>query len=560
MTGPLPYLNNPFIMSVCDGSDGSTVPIDAGRTSTFHSYMLTGTQAARAYPVIRGLPGNNFGTPFVIGTSGDPVWTLVANSGFSPDSRAAFLGTTGFHAPEDLAQVLTGTSDSPFCVFDEAGGFTVFATVANKTGTHQITASAWSVTYHNTNGLDHANPLSDGVNNTTSRGRLSDAMVIRRDLIDTAIANGTGLGHVLHMFQVETDSTAGFCHPMTGFEGSRAGFGAEGERIRIKPSVNLTTRGLSPFGLAIARTLQQHGCYFGDNAGNLSALKAQQPGGTVNPWTGLTVDQYALSGITWADFEVITKGWQAAPVLDTGVSLVEAPQLGVTNSGTSCSAVYTTPAVAGQLLVAVMSNSGNTSNATIPSGWTLFDKDANTGGCNATVAYKNAAGGEQTITYTCGTASSRMAMAIFKVKGAVALPTFTQFQTPTALNTVTIPAPITPAGLVISAMSLGTDATASVPGDWTTMDESFKAKTAASNNNVQLVIGDLKSNGGLISPSLSWTGTAVFATGYVLNFAQFAAPSGLSTKAFIGGSYVDVTRRVWNGAAWVSSTSTTSPQ
>jgi hypothetical protein len=113
---------------------------------------------------------------------------------------------------------ITGTTDSPFCVFDAVGGFTIFGTVANVTATHEITCSAWGVTYHNTNGLSHSNPKSDGPNNITSRGRLSDAMAIRRDLVDAAIAGNTGIGHVLHLFITLTDQSAGFCHPMTNFE------------------------------------------------------------------------------------------------------------------------------------------------------------------------------------------------------------------------------------------------------------------------------------------------------------------------------------------------------
>ena len=75
------------------------------------------------------------------------------------------------------------------------------------------------------------------------------------------------------------------------------------------PRVDLTRRGLSPGGLVVARTLQQHGCYIGDNSGSASAVKAEQAGRTRDPWKGL-LRQNSLRGITWDDFVVLPRGWQ----------------------------------------------------------------------------------------------------------------------------------------------------------------------------------------------------------------------------------------------------------
>lgn len=799
----LPYDNNPFILSRCDGPG---VPIDAARTNAFRAFMKTGTQASKAYPVIRGLPGNAWGTPFVKGVSGDPVWKLKAAAGYSPDSRAAFLGTTGFHASADLGDFITGTSDSPVGVFDSVGGFSVFCADAVLTATHEITCTAWQVTWHGTNGLDHSNPLSDGPNNTTSRGRLTDAMIIRRDFVDAAIAAGTGIGHVLHMFLSETKSTDGFCHPMTGAENNKVGWGAEGERIRIKPSVNLASKGLSAFGLAIARTLQEHGTYFGDNAGALSCVKAQQDGTTIHPWAGLTTSADALAGITWDDFEVIERGWQAdvvsgggasdpyktALLLKTptvfleldetsgtsaadssgnahsgtyqpslltlgatsllgsgagksvdftaaptggsgatggfvtipygswmnssyfGVSAVIKPDLksspyasmiaardtadafssrnwslfvtydgyltcfvrtanvsqqvfthttqmtagtvydvglsydgsqvrlsvdgnvqtftaawgpmgaislpirigwddsgvdsskfdgridgfayytyglsnadfsdlhtariagasggggtpglvgaqvvqhkgATTNVGTSCTVTLDAPAQAGNLLIAIMSENGNSSNAVMPSGFTKLGGDSNTGGCNIDIARKTAVGGETSVTYTCNTANSRMALAVYEITGATGDPTLVSGQTPAAANLITL-GPDSPHGLELAAASLGTDATSSVAGNWdSSMTTDEKLKTTAVNNNVQLVTGSVKQTAGQVTANLPWTGTAVQATGFLMNFASAAGSALKTPHAFISGSYVATTRYRYNGSSYDAMTGT----
>lgn len=301
----------PFIAYSADSFFKSKVagaPVDAARTAAFVKFMTTfADQKAFSAPTIKGLGTNKWGTAYAVGTAADPIWKLTG----SVPSQVAWLKTVGFHAPAGFGKQLTGTSDSPFCVQDRATGCTVWASKTSAGSGNTITVAGSAGAYfHNTNGLDQRNPKSNGPRNFRSRGAIPDGMVIRRDLVDYGIANNTGLGHVLHMFMTETNAADGHCHPMVGHE-SQSGFGAEGERIFLKPSIDLTTRGLTPFGLVIARTLQTHGCYFGDNAGGESTLKAEQTSAAHNPWTGLVVsDKVLLNKITWADFQVATRGWQ----------------------------------------------------------------------------------------------------------------------------------------------------------------------------------------------------------------------------------------------------------
>jgi hypothetical protein len=108
---------------------------------------------------------------------------------------------------------------------------------------------------------------------------------------------------VLHLFFVETNTADGVVGPMTGAENGKAGWGAEGERLRIRPDVDLEARGLTGAALAIARTLQENGAYIGDNSGSSTQIKASQPQAYVG--TNLATD--ALKGkISWADFEVLS--------------------------------------------------------------------------------------------------------------------------------------------------------------------------------------------------------------------------------------------------------------
>lgn len=281
----------------------SDAPVDHERTREFRSFMRSHPdQRDYAHPRINGVAGNEWGTAFAMATAADPVWRVRTRTNENP--RGEILETTGFHAPEWLGDMLTGTDDSPFCVIDRASGFTVFCTEASVVGPRLLDIRHGGVTYHGSRGLNYKNPRCDDERNLTSRGRISDSMVIRQDLVSHGVANDTDLGHVLHMFFVETNSADGYRHPMTGAEKGKHGFGAEGERIAIASSVDLTSRGLSPEALVIARTLQNHGCYLGDNSGSASCLKAEQENGGRPVWDG-RLGRDSLEGITWDDFVVI---------------------------------------------------------------------------------------------------------------------------------------------------------------------------------------------------------------------------------------------------------------
>jgi hypothetical protein len=301
------YTSSSYFQSPIVGSGATSrtlvrgATVDSARTAAFRQFMRSHPdQRSYAYPRIAGVGSNHWGTAFAVGKASDPIWKLTG----AVPPKGATLRTIGFHAPDWLRSMLTGTSDSPFCVVDLGSGFTVFGTNAAVVGPRTISVSSAGITYHSSNGLHYKDPLSNDSRNFTSRGRLSDAMVIRSDLVDYGIANNTDLGHVLHLFLCETRSSDGFRHPMVACESGQNGFGAEGERIIIDPAIDLTRRGLKPAGLVIARTLQRHGCYIGDNAGRESMLKAEQENAARPVWNGrLTMD--SLAGLRWDDFVVL---------------------------------------------------------------------------------------------------------------------------------------------------------------------------------------------------------------------------------------------------------------
>jgi hypothetical protein len=302
----IPYTDGSFLTSTLDGA-----PTDAALTTSFRTFMATHPDQKNVrYPTIRGVGSNKWGQVFALGRSTDPTWKLTGTT--TMPGGLGDLATTGFKAPAWLGKQLTGTSDSPFIVVDMVRGRTIWGFSASYPGSgNVIKVKNVGVFWHSSNGLDKRNPLSTDKRNFVSRGVIPDSVTIRKDLMDWAKARNSDLGHTLELFLVETKTSAGFSHPMVGTESGKAGWGGEGWRLAISPTVDLERRtGCTPEAKVIARTLQRYGTYIGNNSGSESALKAEQESSTHPVWGG-TLQADELSGcITWNDFVVVKPGWQ----------------------------------------------------------------------------------------------------------------------------------------------------------------------------------------------------------------------------------------------------------
>ena len=293
----LPYSAGSYFKSRVDNAS-----VNATRTAAFREFMRTAPdQKGISWPKVNMNP--DWAMSYHVGKSSDPIWRLAG--GNTSNSRLQILTKQGFHMADSVADTFpTGTQDRPGVMVDPVFGYTVqFADAVVNKATRTITVSNAGIMWHSSNGLDYRNPKSDDSRNFTSRGRIIDSMVIRRDILDKAIANDTGLGYVLHMFFVETNSADGVRSPMVAAESGQSGWGAEGERIRLNPSIDLKARGLTGAALALARTLQQNGAYIGDNSGSSTQLKASQA--SVYAGTNMATDMFQ-GKISWDDFEVLS--------------------------------------------------------------------------------------------------------------------------------------------------------------------------------------------------------------------------------------------------------------
>jgi fibronectin type 3 domain-containing protein len=307
----LPFTADSFFKSRVDGPG---VPIDATRTQQFQNFMATyvdpdgQSQAATPHPVLN--IDEQWAMTYHIGKASDPIWKITPTAGKSFDSRLNIARTQGFHMADAKADTFpSGDQDRPGCMIDHVFGYTVqFANSVPNKATRVITCDGAGILWHSSNGLDYRNPRSNDQRNFTSRGRIINSMIITREDLDRAVAAGTGVGHTLHLFHCETRTSDGFCHPMTAAESDCVGWGTEGERLRIKPSVNLVGRGISGHALAVARTMQEHGAYLGDNSGSVTVVKMAQP----QFYTGTNIARHVFQGkLSWrTDFEVVQRGWQ----------------------------------------------------------------------------------------------------------------------------------------------------------------------------------------------------------------------------------------------------------
>lgn len=297
--------DRPFVAYSPDSFFRKPLPADAPvDADSAQGIAYANTNDPYDYPRIRGVEGNRWGEPYGMGTCTDPVWKLTG----TVPAPVAFLKTEGFHAPADFADTLTGTSDSPATAIDVHGvpsmpqGLTVWLFRAARGSGYTINVGSAGAYQHDSNGLDKRSTRSTSTKNfSTARGNILGSEVIRDDLLEYGRVNNTDLGHVLEMFWLETDSAAGYVHPLINFEKNKYGWGPEGIRIRVKPDIDLDAR-CTGYARVVAKTLQNYGAVLGDNSGSGSGIKAEQGS------TKLT--QGALAGcVTWDDMVFVQRGW-----------------------------------------------------------------------------------------------------------------------------------------------------------------------------------------------------------------------------------------------------------
>lgn len=140
------------------------------------------------------------------------------------------------------------------------------------------------------------------------------AVITTAELQAAATAN-TGLSHALFF---STDiAAASFAYPAWKSDGINIdGFGTplpEGARVQLDPTINIdAVSGITAAEKVVAKTLQTHGAYCGDNGGSRMAfLFEYQTSATPYEALGLEWDYFDMNHIPWTGLRVL-KNWDGS--------------------------------------------------------------------------------------------------------------------------------------------------------------------------------------------------------------------------------------------------------
>lgn len=198
------------------------------------------------------------------------------------------------------------TSDAAMTVYDRERG-KVFGLWHAR---YDATLDRWSacggtVYYLPSNGLHGDLAASNQTRNRGHRGLPPSTWAVRYDQVKA--------GAIDHVLKIAVNTTK--CHhvfPMVGNEcGTTSSYAPpEGTRIRIKQNIDLTTYGLSPAALVIARALKRYGAVIGDQTGGPVILKLENTVAERRGWLWKGVlHPESLARIPLGAFEVIAPGY-----------------------------------------------------------------------------------------------------------------------------------------------------------------------------------------------------------------------------------------------------------
>lgn len=177
-----------------------------------------------------------------------------------------------------------------------------------------FTAGEWSASW---GGM--ARMGGDGVDfsgNATGSGLSRYAGLITAGELTKAAAANTGLTHALFFSTNIAAST--FQYPASKSDGENWAGSAtpipEGARVQLNPTINIDAiSGITAGEKVIAKTLQTHGAYCGDNGGSRMAFLFERQSSTAAyEALGLEWDYFDMAAIPWDQLRVV-KNWDGSP-------------------------------------------------------------------------------------------------------------------------------------------------------------------------------------------------------------------------------------------------------
>jgi hypothetical protein len=266
-------------------------PIGAARVDR-HSrrYIKDSLRRAHTQPYLK----------LVLGRWGSPTYTARASDRRFRIHPTAYGPTVSVHIPAHAKP--HATSDGQMTVLDRSTNQSVglWRAVYHARG-HRWTAAGTDRYYLGSTGIQHSLP-GGRRGNDGHRGIPSTYRAVHKDEVVS--------GAIHHRLELFWWATAGHTpagreayFPMSGSEQHKGGVVPEGIVLRIKPSVNLRAKHLSPAALVIARALKRYGGIIGDNSGSGNNLKLQS-----NANWAHSLRKNSLKSIRWRDYEFVKGG------------------------------------------------------------------------------------------------------------------------------------------------------------------------------------------------------------------------------------------------------------
>jgi hypothetical protein len=275
------------------------LPADAPVDRNSARYIGVLKATAFQYPRFAGVTqAGTWGLPVYWATRSDPVYNVTTVAGCPWPVPAAYAAV---RIPRGARP--DASEDAQMTVYDRPDGLVVglwHATYDPARDTWQ--ACAGSAYYLASNGLYGGWARSTDGRNTGHRGLPPSTHAVRWDEIQA--------GAVRHVLDMIVPSTCGAVFPMVWGEGCGQSL-LEGMRIRIKPSVDLTARGLTGATLTVATALQRYGAVVGDvNGCDAATIRVENTVQEGRGWLWNGVLGFdSLNALNWNDFEVIQLGW-----------------------------------------------------------------------------------------------------------------------------------------------------------------------------------------------------------------------------------------------------------
>lgn len=268
-------------------------------------YLRTAPDSSDGCLWFAGADHSPWGQPIYWSEPTDPTYDVApsGNKDFPPELASLRI-------PERAGAAMN--DDASMTIFDVRKGYVVALTRAvYDAGTDTWSAGTATVTYLASNGLHVETGRSDDPRNRGGhRGNNGATMAV--------MWHEVRAGAIRHVLKIasgpELANRAVF--PMVGSDGAYEGpdpaVPPQGLRLRIRPSVDLDSLGLTEDVAVIARALQDYGAYIGDSSGRTSLkLESTLAEGRGQLWN---VRPDALCGLPFTEqyWEVLPEGYYPA--------------------------------------------------------------------------------------------------------------------------------------------------------------------------------------------------------------------------------------------------------